>query len=107
MANLAKNKLIDCWCVGLWQFTSIGVSAIVLSIYYLWGNIDDSFHPPTIIYYFNMLNFPLNALSWNVAGLRNSIKAISEIKAIIKKEKSSQYSIMEIEATPISFINKR
>ena len=32
--NLAKNKMLDCWCVGLWQFTNIGIGSIVLCCYY-------------------------------------------------------------------------
>lgn len=33
-AKLRKVKLLDAWCVGLWQFTQIGISSVVLCLYY-------------------------------------------------------------------------
>lgn len=35
--GLRSIKLLDCWCVALWQFTSVGISCIVISAYYLCG----------------------------------------------------------------------
>lgn len=35
--NLTANKMLDCWCVGLWQFTNIGISSFVLCCYYMFA----------------------------------------------------------------------
>jgi hypothetical protein len=34
------------------------------------------FNPGTFVYLLNMLNNPLNGLSWYIAGLRNAKRAI-------------------------------
>lgn len=78
--NLRKTKLLDAWCVGLWQFTQIGISSVVLCMYYFYyhahPNADkvttEIVQPATIIYLFQMLTFPMNAISWNIAGLNNA-----------------------------------
>ncbi len=83
--NLRKSKLLDAWCVGLWQFTQIGISSIVLCLYYFYYRADaanpnnpitEQVQPATIIYLFQMLTFPMNAISWNIAGLNNAERAI-------------------------------
>jgi hypothetical protein len=73
---------LDCWCVALWQFTSVGISSIVILVYYFFAfkdekQGDNQIKPSTMIYLFNMLTFPLNALSWNIAGIRNAKQVIS------------------------------
>lgn len=76
--NLRKVKLLDAWCVGLWQFTQIGISSVVLCLYYFHYSGDttaDQLQPATIIYLFQMLTFPMNAISWNIAGLNNAERA--------------------------------
>lgn len=85
LKGLRKIKMLDCWCVALWQFTSVGISSIVITTYFLLGlhkNIDkDSvFTPSTFVYLLGMLNFPLNALSWYIAGIKTAQRAISEIR---------------------------
>ena len=37
---------------------------------------DSVFTPSTFVYLLNMLNFPLNALSWYVAGIKTAHRAI-------------------------------
>lgn len=83
--GLRKIKMLDCWCVALWQFTTVGISSIVITTYFLFGfnkNIDkDSvFTPSTFVYLLGMLNFPLNALSWYIAGIKTAQRAIYEIR---------------------------
>ncbi len=87
LEGLKKVKLLDCWCVALWQFTSVGISSIVITAYFLLGlNVDkDSvFTPSTFVYLLGMLNFPLNALSWYIAGIKTAHTAIEQIKKDIR-----------------------
>jgi len=35
--GLRKIKMLDCWCVALWQFTGVGISSIVITAYFLFG----------------------------------------------------------------------
>jgi hypothetical protein len=35
--GLREIKLLDCWCVALWQFTGVGISSIVILAYFLLG----------------------------------------------------------------------
>jgi ABC-type multidrug transport system fused ATPase/permease subunit len=88
-AGLRQIKLLDCWCVALWQFTSVGISAVVICAYYLFGydkGVDNAsvLTPSTFVYFLNMLNFPLNALSWYVAGTKTAERAIEEIKRDVR-----------------------
>ena len=87
--NLRKNKMLDCWCVGLWQFTTIGISSIVLCCYYGLGLGIGSgnFEPATVIYLFQLLTFPMNVISWNINGVNNAIQAFSELTESEKKGK--------------------
>ncbi len=82
--------MLDAWCVGFWQFTQICISSIMLCLYYFYyadnthnsttGNVNQNngsndiskLQPATIIYLFQMLTFPMNAISWNIAGLNNA-----------------------------------
>jgi hypothetical protein len=101
--------MLDCWCVALWQFTSVGISSIVITAYFLLGlhkNIDkDSvFTPSTFVYLLGMLNFPLNALSWYIAGIKTAHQAIKEIKNDIridtqKKEEEENLKISQMEGS--------
>jgi hypothetical protein len=80
--GLREIKLLDCWCVALWQFTGVGISSIVITAYFLLGlseTVDPQsvFSPSTFIYLLGMLNYPLNALSWYIAGIRTAQRAIS------------------------------
>jgi hypothetical protein len=80
--GLREIKLLDCWCVALWQFTGVGISSIVIIAYFLFGfgqSVDGKsvFSPSTFIYLLNMLNYPLNALSWYIAGIKTAERAIS------------------------------
>lgn len=73
--------MLDCWCVALWQFSSVGISSIVITAYFLLGlnetiDKDSVFSPSTFIYLLGMLNFPLNALSWLFVGCKTSRQAI-------------------------------
>lgn len=84
--------MLDAWCVGMWQFTQIGISSIVLCLFYFkYGRIEhcvegeeqndtidimENIQPATIIYLFQMLTYPMNAISWYIAGLRNAERAI-------------------------------
>ena len=81
--GLREIKILDCWCVALWQFTGVGISAIVIIAYYVFGISSDPqssvITPSTFIYMLNMLNFPLNALSWYIAGIKTANRAISEL----------------------------
>ena len=77
--------MLDCWCVALWQFTSVGISSIVITAYFLLGlnekvDKDSVFTPSTFVYLLGMLNFPLNALSWYIAGIKTAHRAIEELK---------------------------
>ena len=79
--GLRKIKMLDCWCVALWQFTSVGISSIVITSYFLLGlneQIDSEsvFSPSTFVYLLGMLNYPLNALSWYIAGIKTASRAI-------------------------------
>jgi hypothetical protein len=80
--------------VGLWQFTQIGISSVVLCLYYFGFGQEDNIYgenkdyctesfenlkPATIIYLFQMLTIPMNAISWNLFGLRNAHTAISQL----------------------------
>lgn len=38
-ANLKRGKMFDCVCVGLWQFTTIGISSTVLCCYYYYYGV--------------------------------------------------------------------
>ena len=72
--------MLDCWCVGLWQFTQVGISSTVLCLYYInYGIPGEDFEPATIIFLFQMVTFPMNAISWNIAGINNGLKAIYEL----------------------------
>lgn len=71
--------MFDAVCVGLWQFVTTGISSIVLFCYYYHYGIDESLEPVTIVYFFQMLNFPLNAVPWNIDGLKQSYRAMSEL----------------------------
>jgi hypothetical protein len=79
--GLRDIKLLDCWCVALWQFTGVGISSIVITAYFLMGfneavDPQSVFTPSTFVYLLGMLNFPLNALSWYIAGIRTAHRAI-------------------------------
>ena len=37
LAGLRKSKILDCWCIALWQFTGVGISCAVVSAYFLCG----------------------------------------------------------------------
>lgn len=83
--GLREIKMLDCWCVALWQFTGVGISSIVITAYFLLGfnesvDKDSVFTPSTFVYLLSMLNFPLNALSWYIAGIRTAERAIHEIQ---------------------------
>lgn len=109
--GLRKIKLLDCWCVALWQFTGVGISSIVIIAYFLLGfneKVDQSsvFTPSTFIYLLSMLNFPLNALSWYIAGIRTAERAISQIKEDVKLSEREQISYTAIEANEKSIIIK-
>ena len=75
-----RKKMLDCWCVGLWQFTQVGISSTVLCFYYIY-NDGAHFEPATVIFLFQMVTFPMNSISWNIAGIRSALRAISEIPA--------------------------
>ena len=100
-SGLRKVKMLDCWCVALWQFTSVGISSIVITAYFLLGlnqNLDKEsvFTPSTFIYLLGMLNFPLNALSWYIAGMKTAYRAIEEIKMDISTESGSRMTANRI-----------
>ena len=81
--------MLDCWCVALWQFTGVGISSMVITAYFLLGfnesvDKDSVFTPSTFIYLLSMLNFPLNALSWYIAGIRTAERAIHEIQSDVR-----------------------
>lgn len=73
--------MLDAWCVGLWQFTQIGISSLVLCLYYIYSEKSNSLqiNQTTVVYLFQMLTFPMNAISWNIAGLRSATQAIMEL----------------------------
>lgn len=84
LKGLREIKLLDCWCVALWQFTGVGISSIVITAYFLLGfnesvSKDSVFTPSTFVYLLSMLNLPLNAYSWYIAGMRTALRAIKEI----------------------------
>jgi hypothetical protein len=59
----------------------VAISSIVICAYYLLGfnqgvDKDSVFSPSTFVYLLNMLNFPLNALSWYIAGIKTAQRAI-------------------------------
>jgi hypothetical protein len=70
--------MLDCWCVGLWRYTNVGIATVILVVYY-WGggHGDGTITAATLIYLLNILTAPLNGLSWNYAGLKNSLRAIN------------------------------
>jgi hypothetical protein len=79
-SGLRAIKMLDCWCVALWQFTSVGISSVVIGAYFLLGlhhEQESVFSPSTFVYLLNMLNLPLNALSWYIAGIRTAEQAIN------------------------------
>lgn len=109
--SLRRAKLLDAWCVGLWQFTQIGISSLVL---YLYFSFEDQSHKEqeinqvTVIYLFQMLTFPINGISWNIAGLRSAKQSIGELeewerngKVSIKKKGSLENLSFEFEAQQI------
>lgn len=68
--------------MALWQFTGVGISSIVITAYFLLGfneTVDKNsvFTPSTFVYLLSMLNLPLNAYSWYIAGIRTARRAIS------------------------------
>lgn len=66
--------------MGLWQFTQVGISSIVLCLYYYMNGLPTGgFEPATIIFFFQMITFPMNAISWNIAGINNALIAISHL----------------------------
>lgn len=96
--------MLDCWCVALWQFTGVGISSIVITAYFLFGfneavDKDSVFTPSTFIYLLSMLNFPLNALSWYIAGIRTAERAIKEIQNDVRlaQEKGVSYAKIDEE----------
>lgn len=100
--GLREIKLLDCWCVALWQFTGVGISSIVITAYFLLGfnpSVDPQsvFTPSTFIYLLGMLNFPLNALSWYIAGIRTAQRAIQELKDDAKIPEDHHNSSAKIE----------
>jgi hypothetical protein len=101
--------MLDCWCVALWQFTSVGISSIVITAYFLLGlnqNLDKHsvFTPSTFIYLLGMLNFPLNALSWYIAGMKTAYRAIEEIKTDISTESGNRITANRIVEGEKSYI---
>ena len=100
--GLREIKMLDCWCVALWQFTGVGISSIVITAYFLLGlnqTIDPQsvFSPSTFVYLLGMLNFPLNALSWYIAGIRTAQRAIDELKNDVKKVEERRVDYVKIE----------
>lgn len=81
MQNIRKMKILDSWCVALWQLTSVSISATVITTYYLLG-IDSGtmIEASTLIYLLGMVTTPLNAISWYVAGYRTAKRAIEELE---------------------------
>ena len=102
LGGLRKIKLLDCWCVGLWQFTGVCMSSIVITAYFLLGfneSVDKNsvFTPSTFVYLLSMLNLPLNAYSWYIAGIRTSMRAIKEIENDVKLDKNIGVNYKKIE----------
>ena len=102
--GLREIKMLDCWCVALWQFTGVGISSMVITAYFLLGfnesvDKDSVFTPSTFIYLLSMLNFPLNALSWYIAGIRTAERAIQELQSDVRlaQEKGVAYAKIEEE----------
>lgn len=70
--------MLDCWCVVLWRYTNVAIATVILLVYYYFGNHGDkTITATTLIYLLNILTAPLNGLSWNYAGLKNSLRAIN------------------------------
>ena len=54
-----------------------------------------------------MLNFPLNALSWNVAGLFNAIKAMKNINSLLHDADHQENFIESLEYNEGSLTNNK
>jgi ABC-type multidrug transport system fused ATPase/permease subunit len=72
----------------------VGISSIVISAYFLLGLSDtvdknSVFTPSTFIYLLSMLNNPLNALSWYIAGIKTAERAIKEIENDVRLSEES------------------
>lgn len=62
----------------LWRFTSVSLSSIIIISFYLFDiHNDNSINPATLISFLMILTMPLNGLSWNIAGYKNSLRAIN------------------------------
>lgn len=103
--HLRTSKMLDCWCVGLWQFTQVGISSTVLCLYYwLYGLPSAHFEPATIIFLFQMLTFPMNVISWNIAGINNALASIQQIPLSQRSPHSAKPRRQPHPATPGHFL---
>jgi len=65
-------KYLDCFCVFFWIFSSISISVVSLTIYYLQNSNFDNLNILTQLFVFKMIISPLNALPWIVSGMCQS-----------------------------------
>ncbi len=71
--------MLDCWCVTLWRFSSVSIGSVIIIGFYALNLEGNGISPATLISLLMILIMPLNGLTWNIAGLKKSLRAIQEI----------------------------
>ncbi len=66
--------------VVLWQFCTVGVSALILMGYVHFEMGQGDLQPISLMYLINLLTFPMNVISWSISGFRNGWRAIHELE---------------------------
>ena len=76
---LKKGKYLDAICVYFWGTTTIIVTTLTFEYYTYLGFELTSKNVFTTIALYNILVFPLNALPWNIGGMKTAYVSILRI----------------------------